>query len=388
MKDKIKILIITLLCFVSFQPWITWTINAILTFIISLLYITIAVLIFRTKIKSNKIQLVIFIFVSIYFLILNPLVNTAAYFIQATSILFIYIFINESDENKKKIFFKISSLIAYVYIIGIPVFIIVSLYNAFSPIGTIEGRSISVDKFNNYIFYVKSIDSEFGLLNRFNSIFDEPGVVGNISFFILLFNSFKLNNWRYIVILVGGLLSFSLFFYAASIIFIFLIHAKNLKKTLFILFIIFTIGVFAKDNKYIDNYVLKRIAFVDGSFSGNNRTTLAWENNYENFLNSNKTYLGMGASANKENEYENVASYQIIIYKYGYIGFSIFITFFIFIFYHKKAKLISLIVSLAFLSAIYQRPWIFEYYYSIIFLSGIAHLRSIKDKIDNKIKKK
>jgi len=381
-KVNIKVLLLTLLCFFSLQPWITWQINTKITFFIGLSYILYSINNFKLRYYKSLLIIIIII----YFLFLNTLVNANLWRMLACAIIFLFIYINETDEIKLKTFLKIRSIIAYVYLIGIPIFLIISFTNIIHPIGIIQGRSISIPAYYNFIFYIKNVYSEPLILSRFNSIFDEPGVVGNLSFFLLLFNSFKLNNWKYIVILIGGLLSFSLFFYVASISCLILLNLKTLKDLIYFVSLMIFLGYLLNNNEYVNNYLIDRLQIINGKLSGDNRTTEIWDIQYKKYLQSNKIYFGAGDSSYKKYQdlygYD-VASYQLLVYKYGVIGFFIFLIFFLMIFYHKNNKSISLIAFIAFLMAIYQRPWEFEYYYSIIFLSGIVHLKNIKGNTNN-----
>ncbi len=67
------------------------------------------------------------------------------------------------------------------------------------------------------------------LLPRFSGYFDEPGVVGTISMAILYATKYDLRKRYNIPILIAGILSFSFFFYLASVIYVMLFSPFKLK---------------------------------------------------------------------------------------------------------------------------------------------------------------
>ena len=68
-----------------------------------------------------------------------------------------------------------------------------------------------------YTFYVTTNQWGADILPRFFGYYDEPGVVGTLSGLILMTRKFNLKKLINIPIFIGGLLSFSLFFYVIAI---------------------------------------------------------------------------------------------------------------------------------------------------------------------------
>jgi hypothetical protein len=289
----------------------------------------------------------------------------------ALSFIFLFFFLNETRDTLLKTFNTISNIFGIILIISLILYLI--HFNITLPYLKLTGRSIIADFYNNYIFFIEPSE---GFDLRFRSIFDEPGVVGTISSFILFGNKYNLKIKRNIIILIAGLFSLSLFFYLSTALFLIIFNIKSIKKIALILAILVIGTSIISKNEFLNKIILSRLAFSnEKGIAGNNRTNDNWDKEYESFNKSNDFLFGRGRGAFDNNKYNRaIASYQSITFDYGLIGLIIIIICYFLIFMnYSNLKTSSLMIGLLILS-LYQRPWIFDYYYSILTVSGLVFL--------------
>ncbi len=206
-------------------------------------------------------------------------------------------------------------------------------------------------------------------LFRFHSVFDEPGVVGTIAAQFLMIERFKLNKWYNIVILLSGILSFSLFFYIISMMYyavVFREYIFKLKNLLYLILvtIVLAIGYFSiKDTSDIDTVVealvLSRFENEDGKLSGDKRSSDHFDQVYDNFLASGDGVLfGKGIGAHSKID-SGVQTYKMMVYDYGIVF--VFLSLFFFLYYgylcyRKKISIQFLLFAFFLFGFYYQRP--------------------------------
>ena len=126
-------------------------------------------------------------------------------------------------------------------------------------------RDYNVYLFNSYIASSFDFSSHY----RFYAFFDEPGVLGNIAMVMLYLQKFDLKKWYNVVLLVSGILSFSLAFYFAVAAY-YIIFGDIKLKVVFVAVVIIAIYYFY-DNEDIYNLVFGRFVLEDGQLAGYNR---------------------------------------------------------------------------------------------------------------------
>jgi len=268
----------------------------------------------------------------------------------------------------------------YIIFIFFSLLIFLSVYILRINIPYTQIQSLNVLKDYNYKVYpfLAMPNISFLLLPRFPALYDEPGVVGSISILLLITFNKELNKFSYIVILLSGILSFSLFFY---ITFILYIATVNFKRVLFVLLTIAAfVIIFPPIHDYYDNYINSRLEIdSSGSLAGDNRTTENFDKEYSVFLNSSFLLFGKGESPIASGS----SSYKTIIYTRGLIFF--ILTFSLFTFYaiSKLKNIHSLYIFIIyFVGMTYQRPFYFDPFYFFMFLTMVDYLQ-LKDNHNN-----
>ena len=297
----------------------------------------------------------------------------------------ILLFLIRDSESKQRIFQIFLKIFALSVIPGIicciALFIGINLPATFlqsiqeiKNTGNVHYRHIFGCVFREFTYYVPRFRQLCGM-------FDEPGMVGTVSALLLCGAGFdfKKNKFLY-VILIAGILSMSFAFFLMLIIYyaLSLAFTNRIKKR----HVIIALGVagilFAfRDNELLQKYLFNKIS-VD-KLLDNNRTSDEFDLMFSEYLKegflTGKILLGYGNN-NPIYHTVDVASYKVLIYNFGIVGFVLIVGWFAgwAVQFSKRIKP-ALILSCVFLLSIYQRPWIIYLYFIVILFGGIENLR-------------
>ena len=217
-------------------------------------------------------------------------------------------------------------------------------------------------------------------------IYDEAGRVGTVAGLILVSEKFKLRgNWKNVVILLGGILAFSLAFYAITVIYFIIscFEKRNYKK-----FGIVLCGVLAyflfMNVQFNDPNITKfqeRFEFTSEGLSGNNRTNDEFDGLMDEFYRSSiyDVLFGKGPEAiTKIQNKRNIdgSSYKGLIFNYGIVGFGmsiLWIALYCLSKVRKKGadKMHIFAIFAVYVANMYQRPTMFMMGYLLIMFGGI-----------------
>lgn len=286
-------------------------------------------------------------------------------------------FIN--DDVLSKSLKYLSTILAIFFVVGlITLFLLlVGIEVPHDILISINPEKVSIGQYYNHYFGSVIINDSSKGLFRFCGIFDEPGLTGTICALILINYKFRMNRWQNVVLLISGIASLSAAFFFLSFIYLFyrLLISKKIKQIVFlcaILAIYFLFINWKVENNAI-NYLQNRLNF---SGDWDNRTNAAFENEFSIFLNSSLLLVGNGYMTASSNQYlAGNSSYKFLIYDYGIIGFILIIIFFLAVLFSRFSKderKASFIIIVCFIMSIYQRPYVFNSHYMLIFFSGLA----------------
>lgn len=251
-------------------------------------------------------------------------------------------------------------------------------------------------KLNAGIYYQHRILSAqlinpIAIINRFNGIYFEAGILGTIAAMLLGIKKYDFigkGKWREKILLISGIFSMSLAFILLSIIYFISknLLAGKLKNTAILVCIVaiyFTFISIQFTNPVLEN-IQNRITIVDYSLQGDNRVSKGYERVMDRFYDSPPitTLIGNGKGSFGKIQGEmnfDGSSYKSILYDYGYLGFIMYVGWFIMygIKAMRKLKLefsSILPVVIMQLANIYQNPAVFPIYFVVIFAGGIAEL--------------
>lgn len=235
-------------------------------------------------------------------------------------------------------------------------------------------------------YYVNYYLSYISLGNdgiRSCGFFNEPGYFGTILALLLLTDKINLRDKGNLFMIIAGITTWSMAFWALLFIGVFLYTLKNWKSRLLALGMIFTFFVVVNSVKFSDpaiNSLVERFQYdySKGSFKGDNRTTDDFNMFFQKFQDSGDVLLGNGTGYYASQKFEHVASYKTSILDWGYVGF--FFTYVLLILLAFKAALnnrTAIVFVFCFAISIYQRPNIFAMVYILTLFGGII---AIKDR--------
>ncbi len=222
--------------------------------------------------------------------------------------------------------------------------------------------------YNQFLFYVSLRQFgdfwNFGDLYRFFSYYDEPGVLGNVAMVLMYVEGYNLKRWYNIPIFIAGILSFSLLFYIATLLYILLFGKVKVK--LIVGLIVFLMIMYAYNNSILYEYVFKRFEIVDGKLVGDNRANKVFSDWFENI--KLEEYFFLGYEVGKKVEY--AASYLYTMVLFGVIPNLLFFVLIINRAYKKLGlNKYFLLYSVIPFMIWYQRPFVWmPLYYFLMFV--------------------
>lgn len=220
---------------------------------------------------------------------------------------------------------------------------------------------------------------------RFSGPFDEPGVMGTICAMILFIEGYNLKNLVNIPLFIAGLCTLSMYFIAASLIFLGIKIIKKPGQILIALMSFMIVFYFTKDIDVFQDFVYERFEYdkSTGTFAGDNRATSDFVQYYNN-IKGTSTYF-WGADKTIVDRYSGSAGYRNAVLRYGFVFCFIYIIMF---FFYARAQGLKgnsmLVFALLFLSVLYQRPGFLDPVYIFLFAEFIkTHTKEKKRGLFN-----
>lgn len=364
--------LITAIVYTGNAPWFLWKYGAPIGFILSI------ILLISVRKKLSSVSANIWMFI-LFFLV--PVFILIPFFrgIHLSSWIYIIIFLCTfcvSDNQFHKSLKYITNILSYIILISLPLWLI-HIFIAPLPLYSIydfsQAKGAENVIMNNYFFFVMNDGT---IANRFYSVFDEPGVLGTFSAFVLYGNKYRMN-WKYIVILIGGFFTFSLAFYVLTALGVIIIYWRRpiiLMKIALPIAIIGGLGfIYLKNNLAFQQAVLYR-------FTENNVTDLVESRNadivnhyFDKITEDGKIILGIGFDKMLDLALFNGSSYKHFIIEYGLIGlFSI--AFMYFLMLRKRYDFYTLGTYIMFAASFAQRPLLWSSWQIILFSCLIANV--------------
>ena len=365
-------LLLIIVIFVSNPPWFIWGGGY--------LFIASAVLLLFCVITARLKQ------VPKYFLIMSPIfLISFFYFVlfkgvsefRFSSVIFFItymclFFINDDEkiyafDLLSKIFGIVVSVSLFFWIINNFIFQLPYVFKLnYSDLLGKGGNLI----FNNYIVFIQS-DSDF---LRFYGVFDEPGVLGTLSAFVLYGQGYNFKKSTNLFILLGGVFTFSLAFYVITILGFLIYLIKNRKLEYFFMLFLSFFGFLGLS--LIESFrviVIDRFLSLDDSANG--RSNILLDQYYEEFLKSNKLLFGddLNFFSNNLNLLEG-QTYKFFVIEYGLVGVVLLLLIYISLFNMKKINLLNFAIFAIFVLSFLQRPFMFTPWQIILFSIILAKL--------------
>jgi hypothetical protein len=394
--SKVIYFLYALVGFVILKPYFTWStyFNGIFDKVGLLLSALILFLFFIFLMKKIKKDISSYLIASSFFVLYTILnltglgkgSNLNYLFMTTIYGLVIFTFFLLSESAKKTVYLNFKRLFAISLISSIFFFIVLNTgmnlpYSILEA--THQGKASQGFFYINYpgsVFIARDTSSFY----RLGGMFDEPGVVGTIGALLLAGDNFKFKGRKdNLIILIGGILSFSLAFYLLVIIGVAIKFLnKGLAKFSFFLFtfivIFYTVLTLETNNYFINKYIQERI-FVEDEIIMSNRANETFDYGFDSFINGDSRYVlfGHGDKMASKNPYISGSyHYKMLIYDYGILGFFLIIAWLIVASIKmNKFNKECLLMLLLFLISIYQRPYVLTFDYILLLFGGYANLK-------------
>lgn len=392
--------ILSLTAFILMRPYFVWTTygSGVLSLLfqgslsISALLIVIYLLMNNRKINRAAFGTIILLIIVRMYMLMTGIdkISFLAFGNYIVLIIIIAFFILTEQERK-----EVFNNFALIFAISlVPAIIIWFLTNSGIQLPYQYLATEHVGKAAKGAYYQKYFGAAFlsypyFVFQRLSGMFDEPGVVGTFAALFLAGDEFRLKGrLRNIIILIGGMLSFSMAFYILIIITL-AIKSFNkgfLKFSIVLILIILSYNVIMTietDNYIISEIFQKRLKIVAISLAEDKRTSQSFNYEFDKFMKGDflRILFGYGSSAYQNNpSMFGSYTYKILIYDFGVIGYVMLLVWIIYA--TKKIACFdgrTLMLMIVFVISIYQRPFVLSVPYMFLLFGGYANLKNIGD---------
>ena len=171
------------------------------------------------------------------------------------------------------------------------------------------------------------IETPIGEFFRFSAIYDEPGRVGTVCGLLLVATNVNLGNWRAKILLLSGVISLSLAFYAIILLFSLVKRPKIFIMVIGIILLVFLLfSETFQGNLVLDKYFFSRIDMLLYSIdSVDNRSSYCFDEAYSKFISSPQLLSGNGFQASNALNC-GVSTHKTVVYDFGLIGSFLILT--------------------------------------------------------------
>jgi hypothetical protein len=377
-KNNQLALIISFMIFLSFPPWPVWGLGEWNMRIISLITLIIALNILTIRNIKQNFLLAILYLISILYIRFGGLKG----YILPTHVEFtmFILLLALSKGFLIMVLDKFEKLITILFILGIGTYLIGMVIN----LPSFSIPPLNASKIGNYkvhIFDLELLDYTVGNSRKFMSVFDEPGVVGTLVALIISYRKLEFNKIKDIILIVAGLISFSLAFYIVLL--INLLYNRTLNLKFYLIFVIILFSFYYVNPEFVKVALFDRFIVGDNIGIVDNRATETFNDEYDSFVKKGGAglFFGLGPNAlaklSKDIEI-NVSSYKTLIYQFGILGAVLFISFFFYATYKFAPVKRGWFFFIIFLALAWQRPGVFTYFNLLIYLSGLSYISAIE----------
>ena len=299
-----------------------------------------------------------------------------------TSPIIAFVFSLQNDKVKSNVYKLFKKLIIITSFIGIICYVayISNLKIPYTITDYYDGRPYQnyINYFDVSFLYVTSSST------RLCGIFNEPGWLGTTIGLILCFEKYdlkKLENW---ILVIAGLLTYSVAFVLILAAGFIIRNIREYKKwipiVLFLCVFLFILPNIKTGNQRVDN-LISRLEISSGGLKGNNRATGTINELFAQTIASSKRWFGYGDGYaeyyNSLREYNQVLTIKTEIINFGIVGTFVLYIMPLFLLINRntrKGKPLAFI--LCFWISLYQRPWLYIISNYMLLLSTISYLQS------------
>lgn len=291
-------------------------------------------------------------------------------------------FIILNNHIKRRVVRIFALTISFIFCFSIVEYIIYIISNQ----GVVLGELIRGE--NDKLTFVQlpfNVISTYVLFPRFQSLTEEPGLVGTLcGFMLFVLKNFKGMRFCKAVIWISGILSFSLAFYAIGFIFLMRETLNNIKTLLGIVLIIgIAVSTLPIAEEYATVLILERL--VDPNKG--ERVTMDFDKRYEKICASGEILFGTGLVRSAQTD--GSAGAKVWFYQFGIINFIIMLVVYSLMYFrlmraNKARSLNGVLFFCVFWLSFYQRHMIEAPYAVLAYFSMCSLNQKVSLSIYNK----
>ena len=227
---------------------------------------------------------------------------------------------------------------------------------------------------------------------RLCGLFNEPGYFGTMLALFLIADHVNLRRIENIVLLIAGILTFSLAFFILVI--IALVYKGFHSKRGVLIIVLFAVALAVALPNLADKYpeieaLIMRFTFEDGEWVGDNRTTDVVDITFKQMINNgDKLFLGFGSGYTNYLDETGTSSYKGFIIDFGLMGsfliWGLLLVSSLLTIKPLNDKKYRYFFLLCFFMSIYQRPYVVAITYLVVLLGGVLFCDSNNSIRENK----
>ena len=289
----------------------------------------------------------------------------------------ISVFMQLSQEKKRKIYLLFYNILVVASLIGI--FCYISYYLNLTFLYKVTAYYSMLEKANYIDFGIVFLyRNSSGVIVRLCGFMNEPGLFGTLIALLLCNEKMNFKRKENIVLLIAGCLTFSVAFFIILFVYLALLCYKK-PYLLVIMLLIILIVFFVLPNITIANSniakIVSRLQIVNGKLVGDRRTTTEFDRVFDQWKSSGKILFGYGHGYINANTNGGFLSYKEFFVDYGIIGFTVaYVPLFLYSIKEAKKNRYALYSILCFFLSVYQRPYIYTLAYFTILIGGIENI--------------
>lgn len=403
---KIVTILFAVYAFLGNKPYFTWDTFehgkfanivgvpiATLVGVLSIGFVLLFILWRGAKIERRKFTLAAFVIILSFFTVLISGGSSHALSMEWLFYIVVALFVLLLDEYQKAAYNIYKSLFVLTLILPIIYYVLVHIgvQIPYDRLESYEPIKVSTLMYYKHYPLASQLTSQYvSELTEFrlSGIYDEAGRLGTLAGLFLVSERFELKgNWKNIIIFVAGVLSFSLAFWIFVVLFLVCwCFERGMLRRMWVLVggLVCYFLFIQLDFSSIPGLarLQSRMLFIDGGLTGDNRASDAYNQLFSSlFTMGLKPILfgnGFGSLGELQGDMIDGSSYKSLIFDYGVVGFVGQIIWLAkAAFGQLKNRAINnitqyILLFIAYLSNIYQRPTMMNFPFILIFIGGLV----------------
>ena len=403
---KIVTILFAVYAFLGNKPYFTWDTFehgkfadivgvpiATLVGVLSIGFALLFILWRGAKIERRKFTLAAFVIILSFFTVLISGGSSHALSMEWVFYVVVALFVLLPDEYQKSAYNIYKSLFVLTLILPIIYYVLVHIgvQIPYDRLESYEPIKVSTLMYYKHYPLASQLTSQYvSELTEFrlSGIYDEAGRLGTLAGLFLVSERFELKgNWKNIIIFIAGIRSFSLAFWIFVVLFLVCwCFERGMLRRMWVLVggLVCYFLFIQLDFSSIPGLakLQSRMFFVDGGLTGDNRASDAYNQLFSSlFTMGLKPILfgnGFGSLGELQGDMIDGSSYKSLIFDYGFVGFVGQIIWLAkAAFGQLKNRAINnitqyILLFIAYLSNIYQRPTMMNFPFILIFIGGLV----------------